>query len=92
MSKTIYIIIIILILTFLIPIIFTKRNVEVLSTENLEKETQIMDYDYSKYETIKLLHEDKNTIEEVKLDEDYYNEGTDEFDNQLQKAIEIITK
>ncbi len=30
--------------------------------------------------------------EEVKLDEDYYNEGTDEFDNQLQKAIEIITK
>lgn len=71
MRKTICITIFIILLVFLIPVIFTNRKN--LNTANIkeekDKEIEIVDFDYTKYSTIKLLHQDTEKIEEVKLDE-----------------------
>lgn len=71
MRKTICITIFIILLVFLIPVIFTNRKN--LNTANMkeekDKEIEIVDFDYTKYSTIKLLHQDTDKVEEVKLDE-----------------------
>ena len=70
MKKTFIIIICIILLIFFIPVIFTtKRIVNISTNTKQEKEIEIIDYDYNKYQTIKLLHKDTNQVEEVKLDE-----------------------
>lgn len=72
MRKIIYYTFIIIILIFLIPIIFLKRKtISTISTQAEEKNTKIKinEYNYTKYATIKLLHQDINEVEEVKLDE-----------------------
>jgi len=71
MRKTICIIMIIILLIFLIPVIFLdKRTVQSLSDIKKEKQKlETIDYDYTNYSTIKLLHQDINEVEEVKLDE-----------------------
>ena len=69
MRKIFTIILCLITLVFLIPLIFTtKRNVNTVSTTK-EEELSVIEYDYSKYKIIKLLHKDTNQIEEVKLDE-----------------------
>lgn len=72
MKKTFFITIFIIILIFLIPVVFTNRRTLDTSAQKEgeeEKEISIIDYDYSKYDTIKLLHKDTNEVEEVNLDE-----------------------
>ena len=70
MKKTFFITIFIIILIFLIPVVFTNRRTsDTSSQKEEEKEISIIDYDYSKYDTIKLLHQDTNEEEEVNLDE-----------------------
>lgn len=70
MKKTFFITIFIIILIFLIPVVFTnRRTLDTSSQKEEEKEISIIDYDYSKYDTIKLLHQDTNEVEEVNLDE-----------------------
>lgn len=69
MRKDLLIIIAIISLIFLIPTIFTNKRSLNTSINTEEKEVNIVDYDYSKYDTIKLLHKDTDKVEEVKLDE-----------------------
>lgn len=70
MKKTFVITVCIITLTFLIPVIFTnKRILETSVKVTGENEIEVIDYNYSKYKTIKLLHQDSKEIEEVNLDE-----------------------
>lgn len=71
MRKTICLITIVIFLIFLIPIFFTSRRIVKSSTSAIEEKQGIetIEYDYSKYSTIKLLHKDTNKVEEVKLDD-----------------------
>ena len=78
MRKIALYLLIIVLLCFLLPVIFTKRFsiVETMSSiiensiqENKIEEVKIADYDYSDYTNVKLLHLSTNEVEEVKLDE-----------------------
>lgn len=71
MKKTFFITMFIITLIFLIPVVFTNRRTVNISTNNKEEEKEIsmIDYNYSKYDKIKLLHQDTNEVEEVNLDE-----------------------
>ena len=71
MKKTICLIIIVIFLIFLIPTIFTNRRVieSSISTTEDKQQLETIEYDYSKYSTIKLLHKDTDKVEEVKLDD-----------------------
>ncbi len=78
------------VLTFIIPVFFTKVAVEsktiveedaqvISETSDNNQEASVQDvqidttpYNYSNYETIKLLHTKTNTIEEIPLDEYLY--------------------
>ena len=73
MRKSICLIMILISLTFILPFIFVNKGTTVIvskATENtLKEELKTIDYNYIKYSTIKLLHQDTNKVEEVKLDE-----------------------
>lgn len=71
MRKVLLYISCIIILIFLIPIIFTNKRSENVSTklEESQKEIELVIHDYSKYDKVKLLHKDTETVEEVNLDE-----------------------
>lgn len=78
MKKIAVYLLIIVLLCFLLPVIFTKRFsiVQTMSSiienniqENKIEEVKIADYDYSDYTNVKLLHSSTNEVEEVKLDE-----------------------
>ena len=72
MRKTIYLIICLMLLIFLIPLIFTNRRVtetSQITNKNKISLEKTIDYDYSKFSTIKLLHKDSSEVEEVKLDD-----------------------
>ena len=71
MRKSICLIMIIVSLMFMMPFIFlNKRTLTVSKEPDAQKEElQTIDYDYSKYSTIKLLHQDTDVVEEIKLDE-----------------------
>ncbi len=81
MKRLILILFSIILITFLIPIIFTcKFNTSQVTaeiTENTKNSNETIDtqdnesgnYEYSKYSTIKLLHTQTNTVEELALDE-----------------------
>ena len=70
MRKTIIINFSIISLCFLIPVIFTAKRVSnTVSKIKEEQEIEVVSYDYSKYKTIKLLHQDTKKVEEVNLDE-----------------------
>ena len=82
MRKVVLTVLGLVVITFIIPIIFTRagRAVEVAKVEelnNIGHENVINDnttkiennYDYGKYASIRLLHADSNQVEEVKIDE-----------------------
>ena len=71
MKKCIYFIIILISLIFLLPIIFINKKTIKASTNKVEEKVELetVDYDYTKYSTIKLLHKDTEQVEEVKLDD-----------------------
>lgn len=69
MKKIFMGILFIIILIFLIPVLFTTRRIEKVSTKIEEQENKVINYDYSKYKTITLLHKDTNEVEQVNLDE-----------------------
>ena len=71
MRKSICLIMILIFLIFMLPFIFLNRRTVTTSKEpdTQKEELQTIDYDYSKYSTIKLLHKDIEKVEEVKLDE-----------------------
>ena len=75
MKKSIFLFIVFMILVFLIPSVFSRSflfsSAEV-KNENQENDTKEDNteepYDYSQYATIKLLHKDNQSIEEIPLD------------------------
>lgn len=69
MKKIFMGILFIIILIFLIPVLFTTRRIEKVSTKIEEQENEVINYGYSKYKTITLLHKDTNEVEQVNLDE-----------------------
>lgn len=66
MKKIFIYILCLILLCFLIPILFTKREA-VKETISIEKE-EIETYDYGQYNTIKLLHSSTGEVEELNLD------------------------
>lgn len=73
MRKILGVLIIIILVCFLIPIIFTRKFEVIQSSAkvdlNIEEKNVSKSYNYKDYTNIKLLHTINNTIEEVKLDE-----------------------
>ena len=69
MKKIIIYVLGIIMLCFLIPILFTNTNIIMANAKEEISEEIVKKYDYSKYNTVKLLHTLANDIEEIKLDE-----------------------
>ena len=71
MKKSICVYVIIIILMFLIPILFTNKKIKqtVFEDKTKEEKEEIVIYDYSKYSRINLLHKDTNKVENINLDE-----------------------
>lgn len=68
MKKSFIIILIVILFIFLIPLIFTnKRVVDTSANNNIDLE--VVDFNYSEYSEIKLLHKDTDEVEKVKLDD-----------------------
>ena len=105
MRKVLLYLLIIILLCFILPVIFTKRfnTVETMSSivddikeENKIEEVKIADYDYSNYTNVKLLHTSTNEIEEVNLDEYLCNvvaaEMPVDYDIEALKAHAIAAR
>ena len=96
MRRIFIVIICINILIFIIPVIFTTRRIEVVSSKAEEKEIEVINYDYSKYKTIRLLHSDTGEVEEVNLDNYIANvvsaEMPVDFDLEALKAQAIVAR
>ena len=92
MRKVCMVILCIIVLIFLIPIIFTTRR----TLDTALTDIELVDYDYSKYKTIKLLHKDKNEVEEVNLDEYITNVVSAEmpvtYDLEALKSQAIVAR
>ena len=75
MRKLIIYIIAIVVLSFFIPVIFTQKQETETASSSIEEQTngnneeQKISYNYSNYNTVKLLHTGTNEIVEIKLDE-----------------------
>ena len=75
MKRVIIYILGIVIISFLIPILLTKNKTEPVASVNEEEQVNNQievtqnNYEYSAYNTIKLLHASTNEVEEIKLDE-----------------------
>lgn len=100
MKKSILIILLIIMVLFIVPIIFTQRfNFYRASTNIIENETKdniVNNYDYKEYKTVKLLHSKTNEIVEVKLDEYLYNVVSAEmpasFETEALKAQAVVAR
>ena len=96
MRKIFMFILCIIILIFLIPLIFTNKRIQNVFSNHEEKEIEVIDYDYSKYKNIKLLHQDTNQIEEINLDEYIINvvsaEMPVDYELEALKAQAIVAR
>lgn len=100
MKKIIVYLLVVIILCFSIPIIFTKqfKDKETVANTNIniEKEAEGTSYDYQKYNTIKLLHEDNKKVEEINLDEYLYGVVSAEmpasFEEEALKAQAVVAR
>ena len=104
MKKLVLYILVIILLIFFIPIVFSKRFGEkenaFSTSDNKENKTKydnsISEYDYKNYTTIRLLHSKTNEIEEVNLDEYLCNVVSAEmpasFEMEALKAQAIVAR
>lgn len=100
MRKIFVYILVVCILCFSIPIIFTKqfeKEETVAKAENsVEKEVEDTTYDYKKYNTIKLLHADTKKVEEIDLDQYLYGVVSAEmpasFEAEALKAQAVVAR
>ena len=92
-----------LILFFIVPVICTvtkpkekSQVVEEVSVKQETQETEIQDYDYQKYKTIKLLHSETMQIEELNIDEYLYGVVSSEmpanFELEALKAQAVVAR
>lgn len=102
MKKIILYVLALVLLTFIIPAVFTitgnntieaKTNIQ---NNKINNEAKYPEYDYGKYNTIKLLHTKTNTIEEINLDEYLYGVVSAEmpanFELEALKAQAIVAR
>ena len=101
MKKIFIYFILFIFICFAIPIIFTKNFVDenkkqVTETVNLDNTIIESNYDYNKYNTIKLLHTENNKIEEIALDEYLYGVVSAEmpasFEEEALKAQAVVAR
>ena len=101
MKKIFIYFILLIFICFAIPIIFTKNFVDenkkqVTETINLDNTIIESNYDYNKYNTIKLLHTENNKIEEIALDEYLYGVVSAEmpasFEEEALKAQAVVAR
>lgn len=94
MKKIIPIIIIYVIICFAIPILFTKRYKVKESTVGEDKLTE--NFDYKKFNTIKLLHTETGEVEEIPLDKYLYGVVSAEmpasFEMEALKAQAVVAR
>ena len=91
-----------LLVFFLLPAFFTKKNVEAkvssndVSNENTEKKAEIENYDYKNYGSIKLLHTKTGEVEEVAIDTYLVNvvsaEMPADFEIEALKAQAVVAR
>ena len=93
---------------FILPALFTKRNINTFSNgleENIQENNEqisnnnsneVSEYNYNKYGTIKLLNKKTNEIEEVKIDDYLYNvvsaEMPADYELEALKAQAIVAR
>ena len=103
MKKIFIYLIVLIIICFSIPIIFTTEFSKRTSATNIVNEVQnevnsIIEstYDYKQYDTIKLLHVDTEEIEEIDLDEYLYGVVSAEmpasFEEEALKAQAVVAR
>lgn len=97
MKKLIVLILVFVIICFIIPITFTKKhNPKETLAVTQETENKTPQYDYKKYNTIKLLHSKTQEIEELPLDEYLYGVVSAEmpasFEEEALKAQAVVAR
>ena len=100
MKKFFIYIVIIILICFCIPIMFTNKFnvVQVVSEENIiiEDASSVSEYDYKEYNTIKLLHHETGEVEVIPLDEYLYGvvsaEMPADFEIEALKAQAIVAR
>ena len=100
MKKIYLYFVLVILICFLIPIIFTDINKdnENQNSENnaVQNEVTKSTYNYKDYNTIKLLHKDTSKVEEIKLDEYLYGVVSAEmpasFEEEALKAQAVVAR
>ncbi len=97
MKKLFYYILILILICFILPIVWVRKNKKNPNKDaNPEEISVIEDYDYSKYTTVKLLHTKTNEVEEVNLDDYICNVVSAEmpatFELEALKAQAIVAR
>lgn len=99
MKKIFLYILYLVLICFLIPILFTKRNNTTSQTAVVEKPKEVQEkvtYDYGKYNTVKLLHTKTGEVEELELDEYLLGVVSSEmpasFENEALKAQAVVAR
>lgn len=99
MKKIVVYILVFVIVCFAIPILFTKqKEKEVVGSVNIEENEPIqkIEYDYKKYNTIKLWHAKTSSVEEIPLDEYLYGvvgaEMPATFEKEAMRAQAVVAR
>lgn len=105
MRKILVYILVIIIICFSLPIIFTSEfpketssKANVAQTENISVQNIVTEstYNYAKYNTVNLLHKDENKIEKLNLDEYLYGVVSAEmpasFEEEALKAQAVVAR
>lgn len=92
MKKIIILILLMVLICFALPIIFTKQY----KPQEVASNVQEKEYDYKQYSTIKLLHSTTGEIEEINLDEYIYGVVSAEmpasFHEEALKAQSLVAR
>lgn len=98
MKKIFLYILCLVLICFLIPILFTKRN-NTTQTSVVEKPKEVQEkvtYDYGKYNKVKLLHTKTGEVEELELDQYLLGVVSSEmpasFENEALKAQAVVAR
>lgn len=104
LKKIFIYLIIIMVVFFILPAVFTKNRVKNSANKNTLNETSkiqneenvVNDYDYTKFATIKLYHKESDSIEEIPIDEYLYGVVSAEmpvnYELEALKAQAIVAR
>lgn len=97
MKKLFFYFLFIIAMIFAMPVIFTNTfETKEVSSNKIEENPIINNYDYGSLNTVKLLHTDTNVVEEMKLDEYLYGvvaaEMPASYDIEALKAQAIVAR